>query len=60
MKGFRTIAIGLFMAIGVPGLTYLSGIDWTQYVPPQYAPVIGGVIMIAMRIVTNTGVGGKS
>jgi hypothetical protein len=60
MKGFRTIAVGLFMAIGVPALTYLSGIDWTQYVPAQYAPVIAGTIMVVMRIITNTNVGAKS
>ena len=60
MKGYRTIIVGLGMAVGVPGLQFLAGLDWTQYVPPQYAPVIAGVIMVCMRLITNTDTGSKS
>ena len=60
MKGFRTIIVGLGMAIGIPALQFLGGVDWTQYLPPQYAPVAAGIIMIAMRLITSTGTGSKS
>ena len=60
MKGFRTIIVGLGMAIGVPALQFLGGVDWTQYLPAQYAPVAAGIIMIAMRLITSTETGSKS
>ena len=59
MKGFRTILVGLGMAIGAPALQFLGGVDWTQYFPPQYAPIAAGIIMIGMRLITNTQTGSK-
>lgn len=53
MKGFKTIAVGLAMAILPPALTYVGGIDWTAVLPAQYAPIVGGLVMIAMRLVTT-------
>lgn len=60
MKGFRTVAVGLGMAVGVPALQFLGGVDWTQYLPSQYAPIVAGLIMIGMRLLTNTQPGSKS
>ncbi len=57
MKGYRTLAVGLVMAVAVPGLTYLAGVDWTQYVSPNQALVISGGLMIVLRLVTNTAIG---
>lgn len=57
MKGYRSIAFGTLLAISGPALTYLAGIDWTQYVSPTWAPVIVGVISIGLRVVTTTPVG---
>ncbi len=54
MKGWKTIVVGLGIAIAVPGLTYLAGIDWTQYVSPNWALAISGGIMVALRLVTTT------
>ena len=56
MKGFRTIAAGLFFAVALPGLTYLAGLDWTQYVNPNIALMVSGALTIALRFVTNTSV----
>lgn len=56
MKGYRTIAIGLVTAVAVPGLTYLAGVDWTQYVAPNTALIISGALMVVMRLVTTTSV----
>lgn len=59
MQGYRTIGVGLVMALLPTALQYLGGVSWEQYVPPQYVPVISGIIMIAMRFVTTTPVGVK-
>lgn len=60
MKGFRTIAVGLLMAVAPVGLQFLAGVDWTHYLPAQYAPVVAGLLMIALRTVTKTPIGKRS
>ena len=57
LKGWRTIAIGLLMAIAPAALTYLAGVDWTHVVGPNGAMVIAGGITIGMRLITSTPVG---
>ena len=57
MKGFRTIAVGLAMAVLPVALTYLAGVDWTQYVSPNIALLISSTVMIGLRTVTTTPVG---
>lgn len=59
MKGFRTLATGMVIAIVPVGLQYLAGIDWTQYVSPQIAPVVVGALMILLRAVSTTPIGSK-
>ena len=59
MKGWKTVAFGLVVAIGPAIATYLAGIDWTSLgVSPGVAGAIG-VAIIALRAVTNTPIGGK-
>jgi len=60
LKGWRTIALGLIMAVAPTGLTYLAGVDWTSLVGPNVAMAFGGAIMIGMRIITSTPVGSSS
>ena len=57
MKGYRTILVGLAMAIAPAASTYLAGLDWTQLVGPNSAMAIAGAVTIAMRIITTTSVG---
>lgn len=53
--GFRTIIVGLLMAIGVPALSYLAGVDWTAFgISPTISIAICGLITIAMRIISRT------
>jgi len=59
MKGFRTFAIGMGIAIGPPALEYLAKLDWTQYVSPNTALMISGLLMVAMRAVTSSGIFSK-
>lgn len=56
MTGFRTL---LFNGLGVlltALLTWLVGVDWTQYVNPSVAMVIVFVANMALRFVTKTAV----
>lgn len=57
MKGYRTILVGLAMAIAPAALTYLAGVDWTALVGPNGAMFVAGIVTIALRIVTTTPVG---
>lgn len=57
MKGFRTVLYGLALVIIPPALTYLAGIDWTQYVSPNIAIAITGAITLGLRILTTTPIG---
>jgi hypothetical protein len=54
LKGWRTFLIGLLLAIAPSGLTYLSGIHWDQYIGTTGAFFVSGVLMLAMRFITNT------
>ena len=59
MKGYRTILIGLGLAVLPPALSYLAGVDWNSLVGTQGAMMISGAIMIFMRMITTTPVGGS-
>lgn len=60
MKGYRTILIGALMVVAPPLLTYLAGINWSDYVSPSVAVMISGVVTILLRVLTTTPVGSKS
>lgn len=45
------------MVVLPPLLTFLAGINWSDYVSPTVAVAISGIIMVALRIVTTTPVG---
>jgi len=57
LKGYRTILVGLAVAAAPAALTYLAGVDWTQFVGPNWALAIAGGLTVALRIVTTTPVG---
>lgn len=57
MTGWRTVLIGFLIAVGPSALTYLAGIDWTQYVSANVATIVAGSVTILMRLVTTTPVG---
>lgn len=59
MKGYRTILVGLAMAVIPPGVTYLLGLDWASVVGPNAAMVVSGLLTIVMRLVTTTPIGQK-
>lgn len=57
MKGWRTIAFGLVVAIGPAALDYLAGVPWTSLgISPGVGAAIGAVIM-GLRVITATPVG---
>jgi hypothetical protein len=54
LKGFRTVLVGLAVAV-VPVVTqYLGAIDWAIVLPFPWNFVASGVVMIVMRALTNT------
>ncbi|MDE2102516.1 MAG: hypothetical protein KGL39_35040 [Patescibacteria group bacterium] len=57
MKGYRTIFVGLLLAIGPAALQYLGGVDWNSLIGPSGAFVVAGMIQIALRFITTTPVG---
>lgn len=54
LKGWRTIGIGLAIAVAPSALSYLAGIDWTHVVGPNIGMAIAGAITIGMRLITTT------
>ena len=59
MKGWRTIAFGLFIATGPAAISYLGGVNWTQLgISPGVSAAIG-LIIVGLRAITNSAVGQK-
>jgi hypothetical protein len=59
MKGWRTVLFGLVTAVAPTAVVYLGGIDWTKLgISPGVAGAIG-VIIIGLRAITNSPMGGK-
>lgn len=59
MKGWKTLAFGLLLAIGVPALDYLGGVDFAALgLDPKWAALIGAVVM-GLRAMTTSAIGRK-
>jgi hypothetical protein len=58
-KGLRTVLFNALIAAIAAVLTYLIGVDWTQYVSPTAALVIVGAANIGLRAITDTAMGKK-
>ena len=58
LKGLRTVAVGLILAVVPQATAYLFSVDWTHVagVSPNAATVLG-LVMVALRAVTTTPVG---
>lgn len=54
LKGLRTFAVGLAIAVVPAALSYLAGFNWTSIVSPDVALAISGVITILLRTITTT------
>lgn len=57
MKGYRTIIVGLVLAIGPAALQYLGAVDWSALLGPTGAFFVSGLVAILMRFATSTPVG---
>jgi hypothetical protein len=59
LKGFRTVAFGLVVAVAPAAVTYLGGVDWTTLgISPGVAGALG-LIVVGLRAITTTAVGQK-
>lgn len=57
MKGFKTLAFNGGSAVGLAGLSWAAGVDWTQYVSPNIAMLLVFGINGALRFATTGPVG---
>ncbi len=57
MKGWKTLCFNFFIAVAPSALTYLAAVHWDQYVNPNIAFAIVGLIGMGLRAVTTTPVG---
>ena len=57
MKGYRTLAFNGLCVVSVAVLTWVVGVDWTQFVSPTSAFVIVGAANIGLRMVTTGPIG---
>lgn len=56
-KGWKTIAFGLLLAVGVPALDYLGAVNWTALgLDPKWSMAIGAAVMV-LRAMTTSPVG---
>jgi len=60
MKGYRTLLVGLALAMGPGALQYLGAVDWSALLGPTRAFLISGAVSILMRFVTTTPVGNQA
>lgn len=59
MKGWKTVALGLLMAILPSAVTYLGNVDWPHLIGPNAAFIVSGALVIVLRYVTTTPIGQK-
>ena len=61
LRGLRTVAVGLTLAIVPQVMMYVFSIDWTHVagISPNAASVIG-LVMVGLRAVTTTAIGKAS
>jgi len=60
LKGWRTLLFGLLLMVAPAALHYLAGINWADYLSPQWVPPVTGTIVILLRLVTTTTAGKAS
>lgn len=54
MKGWKTLAVNVGVASATAGLTYLAGVDLTQYVSPNVALIGMAGVNVLLRILTTS------
>lgn len=60
LKGWRTVAIGLGLALIPAALQSLAIVDWTPLLGASGAFFVSGMIQIAMRYFTTTPIGSSA
>jgi hypothetical protein len=59
MKGYRTLILNGAIVIGTAALTWVAGVNWSEYVNPTVAMVLVGAANIGLRMITTSAVGTK-
>jgi hypothetical protein len=59
LKGFKTILVGGAMVVIPAATQYLGMVDWS-FLGPVGGTIASGLVMIGMRLLSNTPFGSKS
>lgn len=54
ITGWKTVLIGLLLAVFPVVTEYFGTIDWDTILPAPYGLVVGGIVMAVMRWFTTT------
>jgi hypothetical protein len=57
MKGLRTLLMNAVVVVATALLTWIVGVNWTEYVSPSVALIIVAVANMMLRLITTTPVG---
>jgi len=57
MKGLRTLLINGIVVVATALLTWIVGVNWTDYVSPSAAVIIVAVGNMLLRVITTTPIG---
>lgn len=60
LKGYRTLLLNIGAAALVGGLTYMAGVNWTDYLSPTNAMFLMAGVNVLMRVLTTGPVGTKA
>ena len=54
LTGWKTVLFNIGVAISIPALNVLVGVNWVDLVGPTYAVAVVAAVNIALRYVTNS------
>lgn len=57
MKGYKTLVLNGAVVVGGALLTWVAGVDWSQYVSPTAGMIILAAANFGLRFLTTTPVG---
>jgi hypothetical protein len=59
LKGWRTLGFNLLIILLPITVTYLAGVNWSDYLSPTWALIITGAANLGLRVVTTGPIGEK-
>ncbi|MBY6244123.1 hypothetical protein [Methylosinus sp. Sm6] len=57
LKGYRTLIVNGALVVLPPLLSWIGGVNWSDYVSPAAAVAIVSAANIGLRVITSTAIG---